>query len=175
MANIQVLDGPGGAYLWENKTWNRVAVLNETTVSGVPIGWVDGLRAVGNTFYALFDTAVGGSIIAEYGPSGWIPIISTGGQMPNGAEIYSIGRNFEVNRRGDMAFVLHASGGTVIVVRNSDGVMRIVHRTGEATEDGDRFWRWRDLQLDLREDGSLYFIGIDLRDRNVLYRAVPIF
>lgn len=175
MANFQGLDGPGGAYLWENQSWSPVAVLNETTVNGAPIQWVDGLRAVGNTFYGLFDLVGGGSIVAEYAANGWIPIVATGGQMPNGAEIYSLGRNFEVNRRGDIAFVLHASGGTIIVVRNSDGVMRIVHRTGEATDDGDRFWRWRDFELDLREDGSLYFIGIDLRDRNVLYRADPIY
>ena len=175
MANVQVLDGSGGAYLWENQSWNPVAILNETTLSGARIQWVDGLRAIGNKFYGLFNMHVGGSIIAEYDPAGWIPIVQTGGRMPNGSEIYSIGRDFEVNRRGDIAFVLHTSGGTVIVVRNSDGVMRIVNRSGEATEDGDRFWRWRDYELDLRADGSLYFIGIDLRDRKVLYEANPIY
>ena len=175
MANIQTLEGDGGAYLWENKTWNPVAVLNETTVNGTTISWVEGLRAAGNKFYAVFNTVLGGPILAEYSPTGWIPIVQTGGSMPNGAEIYWIDRDFEVNRRGDVAFVLNINGGTVIVQRNSDGVMRVVYRAGEATEDGDRFRPWRPFDIELRDDGTLYFIGINLLDKNVLYKAEPLF
>ena len=88
---------------------------------------------------------------------------------------YWIDRDFEVNRRGDVAFVLNINGGTVTVQRNSDGVMRVVYRAGEATEDGDRFRPWRPFDIELRDDGTLYFIGINLLDKNVLYKAEPLF
>lgn len=174
MANIQVLDGNGGAFLFENGAWRAVALLDQTVVGGATIEWIDGLRAAGNRLYALFYMSVGGSIIAEYDGNTWVPLVQTGDTMPNGAEIYWIGRDFDANRRGDLALVLNVNGGTVIVVRTVNG-LRTVHRTGEATEDGDRSWPWREFDLDLRDDGSLYFIGIYFFDRNLLYHAQPLF
>ena len=50
-----------------------------------------------------------------------------------------------------------------------------MYRTSEETEQGDRFWQWQSFDLDLRDDGSLYFTGTDLLDRRVIYLAEPLF
>ena len=82
---------------------------------------------------------------------------------------------FEVNRRGDIAVGVGTRGGTAVILRTADGTIRTVYQNGELTEQGDRFWPRQNFGLDLRDDRTLYFIGIDLLDRNVLYRADPLF
>ena len=61
--------------------------------------------------------------------------------------------------------------GTDVLVITADGKLRTVIRDGEATPEGDRFWPYQNFELSLRDDGSLYFRGIDLLDRNVRYLA----
>ena len=139
------------------------------------IEWVDHFRVAGNRFYAVFSLVGGGRVLAEYDGAGWTSVVQLGDLMPNGSEIHWIHGNFGVNRRGDVAFSANVNGGSVLAVRTSDGTLRTVYRSGEPTEDGDYFWRWRDFKVDLRGDCSLYFIGVDLTDRYVLYHAQPLF
>ena len=175
MIVASVRNGSDGIFLYENGQWQTAALFGETQVGGGTMGWVDGLRAVGGRFFALMGMETGGAVLAEYVNQQWQTIIRTGDTMPNGAQIFWVDRNFDVNARGDIAFVLNTNGGTEVTLRTSDGTLRTVYRTGEATAEGDYFWPRQSFDIDLRDDGSLYFIGIDLFDRNVMYRAEPLF
>ena len=175
MIVTSVRNGPDGIFVYENGHWQTAALFGETRVGGGTVGWVDGLRAVGGKFFALMGMETGGAVLAEYVNQQWQTVIRTGDTMPNGAEIFWVDRNFDVNTRGDIAFVLNTNGGTEVALRTSDGTLRTVYRTGEATAEGDYFWPWQSFDIDLRDDGSLYFIGIDLFDRNVMYHAEPLF
>ena len=175
MVVASVRDGSDGVFVHENGQWQTAALFGETQVGGGTVGWVDGVRAVGGRFFALLGMETGGAVLAEYVSQQWQTIIRTGDAMPNGAEIFWVDRNFDANSRGDIAFVLNTNGGTEVTLRASDGSLRTVYRTGEATSEGDYFWPWQSFDIDLRDDGSLYFIGIDIFDRNVIYHAEPLF
>lgn len=175
MISARVANGPDGVYLFENGNWETAALFGTTQVGGQFINWLDGLRVAGQRFYAVFNRTNGGSVLASYENGQWTPIFGNGDRMPNGSQVFYISRDFDVNRRGDVAFVVNNNGGTELVLRTADGTIRTVYRTGEATPEGDRFWPYQNFELDLRDDGSLYFMGIDLLDRNVLYFAEPLF
>lgn len=75
---------------------------------------------------------------------------------------------FDVNRRGDTAFVAHSAKGEALVVRLGEDT-RIVHITGDETDDGDLLLTYRGV--DLRDDGRLYFTALDVNDRVSVYEA----
>ncbi len=175
MMVADVFNGPNGIFLYENGAWRNVLVEDETEVGGGTVNWVEGgIRAAGNRFYAVFGLTAGGSMLAEYDGVAWKPIITTADFLPNGGDIYWVQHTFDANRRGDVALVLNARGGTTVMLRTADGEFRTVYRTGEATPEGDYFRPWQPFDVDLREDGSLYFMGIDILDRHVLYHAQPL-
>ena len=174
MVFISVEDGPDGLYLYDG-SWRAAALEGQTRVGDGTIEWVEYFRVAGNRFYAVFGLVGGGRVLAEYDGGGWTALVQNGDLMPNGSEINWIHGNFDVNRRGDLAFSANVNGGSVLALRTSDGTLRTVCRSGAPTEDGDYFWPWRDFKLDLQGDGSLYFIGVDLTDRSVLYHAQPVF
>ncbi len=175
MVSAQVRDGPDGVYLYENGQWQTAALFDQTVIGGTAVNRVNMFRAAGERFFAVFDRPSSGPVLAEYVNQQWVPVIQTRDTMPNGADIYWVNDTFDVNRRGDIALSLSVTGGSALFLRTSDGTMHTVYRTSEETDQGDRFWQWRSFDLDLRDDGSLYFIGIDLLDRHVIYLAEPLF
>ena len=175
MVSAQVRDGPDGVYLHENGQWQTAALFDQTEIGGAAVSRVDMFRAAGGRFFALFGRRSGGPVLAEYVSQQWETIVQNRDALPNGAEIYWVQDPFDVNRRGDIALCLNINGGTALFLRTSDGTLHTVYRTSEQTEQGDRFWQWQNFDLDLRDDGSLYFIGTDLLDRRVMYLAEPLF
>ena len=175
MMVAEVFEGPNGVFLYENGIWRNVLILDETQVAGATVNRVDGgIRAAGDRFYAVFNMDSGGTVLAEYDGTAWSPIITTADQLPNGADIYWVQYTFDANRRGDVAFALNARGGSTVILRTADGELHTVYRTGEATPEGDYFRPWQPFPIDLRDDGSLYFMGVDILDRRVLYHAQPL-
>ena len=171
MAYFDVRGGPSGYFLFDNGQWQPAALAGER-IGGVAVSHGHGLRALDDKFYATFFSAqcCNEAVLAEYRESAWTPLITSENALPRGelAEA-GLGGLFDVNRRGEIAFSIHSNVGEALVLRSPDGQTRIVQITGEQTSAGDLPWSFR--EVDLRDDGRLYFTALDLNDRVSLYLA----
>ena len=87
-----------------------------------------------------------------------------------GHPVNSIG-TYEVNRNGD----IFAQGNTntqVLIVKRRDGKTHYIHMLNELTPDGDLLIRTSDY--DIRDDGTVYFLGINVLDDYAVYMAKPV-
>ena len=134
------------------------------------------LKAAGNRFYARFsltqeftDTTV--AVLAD---AGWTPLVTTNDLLPNGAPLFYI-RAFDVNHKGDVAFTgtVQVSASEVIVVRRQDGSLHQVYINSDPTDPGDYLLRFG-VDLNLRDDGRVFFTGFDVKDRPLIYEADPL-
>lgn len=170
MAFFYVLDGPAGYFLYDNGQWQPSALMEQSRIGGVTVAQVFGLQAIGDSFYSGFSSGqcCNSEIIAEYRDA-WSPLITSVNALPRGElpEV-GVGGMFDVNRRGDMVFDLFSRQSQALVLRTAEGT-RIVHITGEETDDGDLLWDYRGV--DLRDDGRLYFTALDVNDRVSVYEA----
>jgi hypothetical protein len=173
MVGTQVRGGRSGLFIYENAQWHAAALFNSTQIDGEIVVDVNGLRAGGQKFYAQFITA-NGWVVAEYSDGTWKALIHSGNVMPNGASIYYLNR-FDVNRTGEIAIVAQANSGSILALRTTDGIYHLVHSTSENTEAGDIFYSYQAFSISLLDDRKIYFTGIDILDRNLLYLAEPLF
>ena len=81
----------------------------------------------------------------------------------------SIG-TFDVNRSGDV-FAQCNTNSQVLVVKRA-GKYHYIHALNELTADGDLIIRT--TEYDIRDDGTVYFLGLTVNDEYVLYQARPI-
>jgi hypothetical protein len=167
--------GKQGLFVYENKTWKTAALANSTLIGGRPISNVAYLQAANNKFYAQFGLSGGDVAIAEYANGSWTRVVGRGDIMPNGGEVNYIWPRFDVNRNGDLAYLVNMNSGQAVVLRTADGVNHFVYLTSDPEYQGDRLVQFGNTSFDLRDDRRLYFTAIDLFDRNVLLLAEPQF
>jgi Bacterial Ig-like domain (group 2) len=163
--------GPSGLFLYENGQWRTAALVNVTQLAESTVLGISSIKVANNKFYAMFDVATG-IVIAEYDGQNWKPLVRPLETLPDGRTLRITFRTFDVNNRGDLAFIA-ASPSNTVYVRTADGQFRTVYRNPSLTDDGDRLINF--LDLDLRDDGSVYFDAIDLADRNTIYMGQPRF
>ena len=175
MINASRQDDSQGLFFFDGSSWASTAIFGETSVGEGTIEWISGLRAAGNRFYGMFQVLGGGGILAEYDGTAWNPIVQSGDTLPNGAQIYWISSTFDANSNGDLVYSVNVGSGTTLVLRQGNGKQHTIYQSGDETDDGHRFWAWQDFDVDLRDDGSVYFMGIDFSDRKVIYHAQPLF
>ena len=89
--------------------------------------------------------------------------------MPNGQVSNNVAA-LDLNTQGDLLFQF-ANGVNSMVVQRG-GKFRQVHNFFQPTPDGDFLIRIN--AMDLRDDGTVYFLAVTERDEVVLYEAVPI-
>ncbi len=175
MINLQITGGPSGWFLWDNGRWRQTAVYPNTATTPSPTTAVKGqvftgsnnLRAMNDKFYAVFPLRAGGSALAEFRDTEWTWIAGSLDPAPYGNTINNIGA-YEVNRQGDIAFAIN--GGQLLVSR-SGGQDRMVYFNVEAPDAGDFF---SVQNVELREDGRIYFAGINQLDQYELWLAEPL-
>jgi hypothetical protein len=165
LAVLRPEGGPSGLFLWENGRWRTTALFNTTQVNSNLVTNAGNLLAVGDRFYAVLNLRQG-SALAELRDAEWTWIAGLNNDAPSGNTINNIGA-YDVNRRGDIVFA--ANGGQLLIFR-SGGVSRLVHFNVDAPEGLDFFTV---QQVELREDGRIYFAGLNLLDQYVLYLAEP--
>jgi hypothetical protein len=171
MLYASVNGGPSGLFLHENGRWRPAALLNVTQVSGATVSGIQGIRAANNRFYAMLEVA-GGAVIAEYDGQVWTPLIRQIETLPDGRTLRILTRIFDVNSQGDVVFSASGPSNTIFT-RTADGKYRTVYRSPFVTDNGDRLINL--IDLDLRDDGVVYFTAIDTYDRNTVYMAQPLF
>jgi hypothetical protein len=168
LVQFRVTGGPSGLFLWENGRWRATALFNATQLRGQVVTNAFNLRAVGDRFFAVFSLRQG-SALAEWRDNEWTWIIGFNDDAPNGNVINGVGP-YDVNRRGDIAVALN-SGPIQMLALRSDAGTKLVQLNIDAPEELDFF---SVQQIELREDGRIYFGGLNLLDESVLYLAEPL-
>ena len=76
----------------------------------------------------------------------------------------------DVNANGDVLFQFSNGVNSMVVLRN--GTFRQVHDFFRPTPEGE--WLLRINAMDLRDDGTVYFLAVNQFDEVVLYQADPV-
>ncbi len=170
LANALVTGGPSGLFLYETGQWKAVALYGQTTIDDETVNNARGIRVAGNTFYALFDMTNGDTLLAQYNGQNWVTVASKGDIMPDGTEANFFYNSFAVNRRGEIVYAVNANG-EKLVFRTADGVNHLLYSEMSLTDDGSRLPN-QTFEFDIRDDGTVYFAGFDVNDRNTIYKAL---
>ena len=86
------------------------------------------------------------------------------GTVLNGVTFY------DVNRNGDL-FFFHSGGTPYLMVRRGSE-QQVVHNQFRATPEGE--YLIRIMGLDFRDDGTIFFLGMNSDDEQVLYVGRPL-
>lgn len=159
------------AYLWENGRFTFLVRANETTIAGKPIVAVTNIfRAGGRKLFGQFQAAGGFQILCEWVDGAWKVVLDNTERLMHGQVINSVNA-FDVNRNGDILF-LHSAGTPYLMVRRADGRTVMVMNQFKPTSAGEYIIRF--LNVDFRDDGTVYFLGVNSSDAQVLYQARPL-
>jgi hypothetical protein len=120
--------------------------------------------------FAGLTTSAGGNIVAEWQDSGWAIAVNITTSMPNGQVANNISA-LDVNVRGDL--LCQFSNGVTSMVLQRGGKFYQVHNFFRPTPEGDYLIRIN--AMDLRDDGTVYFLAATQADEVVLYEARPLF
>ena len=168
-----VTGGPSGLFTYENGQWKTAALFGVTRVAGDLVTGVSAIHAADQNFYAMLNLTGGFRMIARYDGTQWTPLVRRPDVSSDGFQIGSMQNYFSANRRGDIAFIANGTR-TRIVVRTADGKLHVVYSVLDATSSGDSLWSTFQ-SLELRDDGTLYFVDLNTEDKNTLYLAQPLF
>jgi hypothetical protein len=113
--------------------------------------------------------STGGNVVAEWTGEDWSVLVNVDTPMPNGQISNSVAAR-DVNAQGDLLFQF-ANGVNSMVVRRG-GKLRQVHNFFQPTPEGDFLIRIN--SMDLRDDGTVYFLAVTEWDEVVLYEARPL-
>ena len=157
--------------LWDGNQWRIVAMPNQTRVGEHLITNLPNFpRAAGAKLFAGLTTSAGGAIVAEWQESGWVIAVNITTSMPNGQVANSIAA-LDANVRGDLLFQFSNGVNSMVVLRG--GKFYQVHNFFRPTPEGDYLIRIN--AMDLRDDGTVYFLAATQLDEVVLYEARPLF
>ncbi len=162
-------------YRFANNTWTRLAEPNLTVVGEHRItGLVNPPRAVGERLFAQLTIQAGGNILVEFRGDTPEILINNSTVMPNG-QVTSNVSLADANRRGDVLFQQSNGGNNFLLVKpgdtNDPRQFRQVINLFRPTKDGDYLVRIN--AIDLRDDGTVYFLAMTQDDETVLYEARP--
>ena len=110
-----------------------------------------------------------GNILAEWQGSSWKSLVDITTIMPNGQVANSIAAA-DVNTNGDVLFQFANGVNSMVVLRN--GAFKQVHNFFQPTPAGEFLIRIN--AMDLRDDGTVYFLAVNQFDEVVLYEAKPL-
>ena len=156
--------------VWDGSAWRMAAVPNETRVGGHLLTTLPNTpRASGSKLISGLTVENGANIVAEWQPQGWSVMVDNSAVMPNGQVANSISA-LDVSSRGDLLFQF-SNGVNSLAVRRG-GKFYQVHSFFRPTPQGDFLIRIN--SMDLRDDGTVYFLAVTEEDEVVLYEARPL-
>ena len=159
------------AYLWDNGRFTFLAQANQSMIGGKPIAGVTNIfRAGGSRLFAQFSIVGGNQILCEWVGGAWKIVLDNTERLVHGQVINSVNA-FDVNRNGDLLF-LHSNGTPYLMVRKADGKQLMVMNQFKPTPSGEYIIRF--INVDFRDDGTVYFLGVNSDDEQVLYMARPL-
>ena len=171
LVSVTASGAQGGLFLWDGTSWKTSCQLQSCTLDGQIVTSVSQVKASGNRFCAFFNTRLNISSIRCLDNGVWSAVITRGESSSDGTEVNSIGP-FDVNRKGEVAAVIYTSGlgGPSLFLKNANGYTTI-NAALFPLLDGTTFRVI--FSVDLRDDGRVFFIGMDFNDKMVVYEADP--
>lgn len=169
MATLRFRDTTTGVYLWESGQWRWTAAVNEIRHTGAVVIAISQIKAAADNFYAIFNLQGIGNTLVRYRGGLWETVIGVTDPLVTGHQANSIGA-YDVNRNGDV--FAQCNTNTQVLVVKKGGKTYYVHMLSELTADGDLLARTGDF--DIRDDGTLYFLGMTVLDDYAVYMAKPI-
>jgi hypothetical protein len=164
--------GPSGIFLYDGTAWQSVCLFGTCKIDGETITGANNLRAANNVFCALLSPVSTNSLIACYDRGTWSTKVKRYNVTSDGTEITSL-NTFDVNRKGDVAFVANTSlGGPNVFLKTADGFFT-VHSGPFPSDEGT--YLLSAFSVDLRDDRRVYYIVQDSFGRMVAYAADPLF
>jgi hypothetical protein len=168
-ATLRFRNGLMGTYLFEEGRWIEMATANRTMIANALVSSVIGLKTAAGRTFGAFAMFGGGSALAEYSNGSWTPQFTRDDRLPNGQFANSIA-GFDVNNNGDILMNVNIPPGAGLVLKNQSGVA-MVSFTNDLTKVENQLLRY--TNFDMRDDGTIYFMALDVLDRHVLFRARP--
>jgi hypothetical protein len=169
-ATLRFRNGLIGTYLFQDGRWIEMATGNRTRIGNTLVSSVISLKTAAGRIFGAFTMFGGGSTLAEYVNGSWTPLFTRDDQLPNGQLPNSI-VNFDVNNNGDILMNVNIPPGAGLVLKNQRG-LSMVSFTNDLTKVENQLLRY--TTFDMRDDGTIYFMALDVLDRHVLFRAVPL-
>ncbi|MFN7920074.1 MAG: Ig-like domain-containing protein [Bryobacteraceae bacterium] len=171
MAQIRFRGAPFSSMaVWDGAKWTVGARAGQTRIGSHLVTNVPNTpRASGGRLLTGLIVDNGPSVPVEWTDAGWKVLVDTTTLMPNGQVANSVPA-LDINAKGDLLFQF-ANGVNTIVVRRGDKLMQ-VHDFFRPTPQGDYLIRL--LSMDLRDDGTVYFLAVNEEDEVVLYEARPL-
>jgi hypothetical protein len=166
LAILRARDNSVGLFLWENGRWRSVWRPNDTIGNRITSN-IFNVKVAGERFFFRIQVPGGVAGVAKLEGGRTSIVLDPEEITANGVIVNSVGA-YDVNSRGDIFFVASAFGQNNFGVKRGDEMLHVYANTG-ATADGDVWWRLVDL--DIRDDGSLHVIIINLFDQVQLYRC----
>lgn len=170
MATLRFRDGTAALFLYSGGQWQRVLTAGESRIRDIPISSYSQVKPGGDAFHAVVSMQGIGNTLVRYRNGSWEVAIAVSDILVTGHSANSIG-TYEVNRNGDI-FVQCNTNTQVLVVKKRDGKMHYIHMLNELTPDGDLLLRTSDY--DIRDDGTVYFLGMSVLDEYAVYMAKPV-
>lgn len=171
LAILRNARGAFGLFVWTDGTWRKIALQDETLDRWLALNFAT-LKAVGDSFYFRVQVPGGGWAIYMLGPGAATPriVLDVDEVMANGVMVNTAGL-YDVNNNGDIVFQASGFGQTSYAVKLSSGDLKHVYTNNTVTADGDILWRLVDL--DIRDDGTVWSLFVSLWDEPVVYRSTP--
>ncbi len=170
MASLEIDGGPGGLYVWENGQWRATLLQGQSVIRGGVVEGIYGPLAAAAGFHAILRAGCCDITYGEYSDGVWRSLLEPSAARPPGEDEVGLGAAFDVNRRGDILFLLYGRFGQALAI-HSGGVTRLVVDQLSLMEEGVIIEQFG--ALDLRDDGTFYFQAVDADDAATLYHAVP--
>ena len=156
--------------IWDGSAWTTAAIPGTTTVgSHNVINLPTIVKAAGPHIVAGLTIETGSAILAEWQNGAWKILVDIDTIMPDGQVANAIA-SADVNTRGDVLFQFSNGVNSMVVLK--DGKFRQVHDFFRPTPEGD--WLLRINAMDLRDDGTVYFLTVNQFDEVLLYQADPV-
>ena len=162
----------------DGKTYTTVLNTRTSTLNNgqtdEKVAAIDHIRGAGGGFWAraaLTGDYIHAAAITFSGPQAGI-LVKSGDSLPDGTVLADF-RLVDANSKGEiiLAGTVNTTGTQVLLFRGTDGSLKIVAANVQQLSTGDYLARFSDINL--RDDGTVYFLAFDVNDRALVFRAGP--
>lgn len=161
--------------LFDGKTTSVVSSARVSSLAGEHVAGFSQLRGIASAFYVrvALTAEFTHATVASFSGTSLTPLVKSGDALPDGTILGDF-RLADVNAKGDVIFAgtVDTAGTQMLGFRSATGEIRFVCSNNQQLETGDNLTRFSDINL--RDDGTVYFLAFDVNDRALVFQANPL-